>query len=123
MFDRSGIFAPHQNLSDQINGNIIRSEIEGGVYLKDLPDESTLEVATRNRRYTLVVRGDGVALISGHPEFCPEPVEVRINGSNWGGSMLKAAFLGRGMHLEYRHPKYRGPIVTSQIVDIRLKAA
>ncbi len=123
MLDKTVIFAPHQNLSDQINGNIIRSEIEGGVYLRDLPDESTLEVATRNRWYTLVVRRDGQALISGHPEFCPEPVEVRISGSNWGGSMLKAAFLGRGMHLEYRHPDYRGPIVTSPIVDIRLKAA
>jgi len=117
------MFAPHQNLSDQINGNIIRSEIEGGVYLKDLPEESTLEVVTQNRWYTLVVRRDGLALISGHPEFCPEPVEVRISGSNWGGSMLKAAYLGRGMHLEYRHPSFRGPIVTSAIVDIRLKAA
>jgi hypothetical protein len=115
MFESSGMFVPHQNLSDQINGNIIRSEIEGGVYLRDLPDSSTLEVITQNR--------DGDAWISGHPEFCPEPVLVRIAGSNWGGSMLKAAFLGRGMHLEYRHPKYRGPIVTSTIVDIRLKAA
>ncbi len=119
----SGMFVPHQNLSDQVNGNIIQSEIEGGVYLRDLPDESTIEVVTKNRGYTLVVRRDGLALISGHPEFCPEPVLVRISGSNWGGSMLKAAFLGRGMHLEYRHPKYRGPIVTSPIVDIRLKAA
>lgn len=123
MFEQTGMFVPHQNLSDQINGNIIRSEIEGGVYLRDLPDQSTLEVATQNRRYILVVHNDGNALISGHPEFCPEPVLVRISGSNWGGSMLKAAFLGRGMHLEYRHPKFRGPIVTSPIVDIRLKAA
>jgi hypothetical protein len=37
--------------------------------------------------------------------------------------MLKSAFLGPGMHLEYRHPNYWGPIVTSPIVDIRLKAA
>ena len=117
------MFSPHPNLSDQINGNVIRSEIEGGVYLRDLPEQSTLEVATRNRSYTLVVRGDGQALISGHPQFCPEPVLVQIHGSNWGGSMLKTAFLGRGMHLEYRHPDYRGPIVTSPIVDIRLKAA
>jgi len=123
VIDKSGMFAPHQNLSDQINGNIIRSEIEGGVYLRDLPEESTLEVATQNRQYTLVLRSYGHALIWGHPEFCPEPVEVRIHGSNWCGSMLKAAYLGRGMHLEYRHPKYRGPIVTSPIVDIRLKAA
>jgi hypothetical protein len=123
MFDDSGMFVPHQNLSDQINANIIRSEIEGGVYLRDLPNDSTLEVETRNRWYTLVVRGDGLALISGHPEHCPQPTLVRITGSNWGGSMLKAAFLGRGMHLEYRHPDYNGPIVTSRIVDIRLKAA
>jgi hypothetical protein len=123
MFEQSGMFVPHQNLSDQINGNIIRSEIEGGVYLRVLPDSSTLEVITQNRGYTLVLVRDGDAWISGHPEFCPEPVLVRIAGSNWGGSMLKAAFLGRGMHLEYRHPKYRGPIVTSTIVDIRLKAA
>jgi hypothetical protein len=117
------LFIPHRNLSDQINANIIRSEIEGGVYLNDLPEESTIEVETQNRWYTLVVRRDGRALIWGHPEFCPEPVEVSISGSNWGGSMLKTSYLGRGMHLEYRHPAYRGPIVTSAIVDIRLKAA
>ena len=117
------MFVPHPNLSDQINANIIRSEVEGGVYLRDLPDESTLEVVTQNRPYTLVVRNDGHALISGHPEFCPEPVLVHISGSNWGGSMLKLAFVGRGMHLEYRHPDYVGPIITSPIVDIRLKAA
>jgi hypothetical protein len=117
------MFTPHQNLSDRVNGNIVRSEIEGGVYLKDLPDESTLEVVTQNRGYTLILRSDGQALISGHPQFCPEPTLVRINGSNWGGSMLKSAYLGRGMHLEYRHPNYRGPIVTSAIIDIKLASS
>jgi hypothetical protein len=34
--------------------------------------------------------------------------------------MLKIAYLGRGMHLEFRHPHYEGPIVTSAIVDIRV---
>jgi hypothetical protein len=115
------MFSPHQNLSDHVNRNIVRSEIEGGVYLKDLPDESTLEVVTQNRGYTLTLRPDGLAMISGHPEFCPEPVLVRISGCNWGGSMLKSAYLGRGMHLEYRHPNYRGPIVTSPIVDIKVR--
>ena len=47
------MFAPHHNLSDQINGNIIRSEIEGGVDLRHLPPESTLEVETRNRAYII----------------------------------------------------------------------
>lgn len=122
------VFAPHANLCDRINRSIVQSEIEGGVSLRDLPRLATLEVATRNRSYTIVVERDGnapadayvAARISGHPEFCPEPVLVAIIGSNWGGSMLKTAWLGRGMHMEFRHPSYRGPIVTSAIVDIRL---
>lgn len=115
------MFAPHQNLSDPINRNIIRSEIEGGVDLRDLPVQSTLEVETRNRAYTLVMQPDCCALISGHPEYCPEPVLVRINGCNWGGSMIKTAYLGRGMRLEFRHPGFDGLIVTSTIRDIRLR--
>ncbi|HWB96776.1 MAG TPA: hypothetical protein VG672_08745 [Bryobacteraceae bacterium] len=102
-----------------MNRNIIQSEIEGGVYLDLLPEESTLEIETQNRLYTLVHRGGGEALLSGHPEYCPEPVLVRIEGCNWGGSMLKVAYLGRGMCLEFRHPRYSQPIVTSPILDIR----
>ena len=119
MVTSTQLFAPHPNLSDQINHNIVQSEIEGGVYLRDLAHESTLEVQTQNRSYTIVNRGHGHALISGHPEFCPEPVLVRIEGSNWGGSMLKTNFIGRGMHLEFRHPEYENPIITSRIVEIR----
>jgi hypothetical protein len=113
---------PHPNLSDQVNHNIVQSEIEGGVYLCDLPRESTLEVETQNRSYTIVLFGSGAALISGHPRYCPEPVLVKIEGSNWGGSMLKRAFLGRGMHLEFRHPEYEQPIITSRILEIRQRA-
>ncbi|MEP6962273.1 MAG: hypothetical protein ABI995_09345 [Acidobacteriota bacterium] len=114
------MFQPHQNLSDAINRNIIQSEIEGGVDLRALPRMSTLEVATRNHRYVLVMEHDSDAWIAGHPEFCPEPVLVHISGSNWGGSMIKMNYLGRGMHMEFRHPGYPGSIVTSPIVDIRV---
>ena len=112
------LFTPHPNLSDQINSNIVRSEIDGGVYLDHLPDGAALEIETLNRFYTIVNRGQGQALISGHPKFCPSPVMVKIHGSNWGGSMLKVRFIGRGMHLEFRHPEYR-TIITSRIVEIR----
>jgi len=111
--------AAHPNLGDLVNRNLLRSEIEGGVSLRDLPPETTLEVHTQNRVYRLVCRPDGDALISGHPKYCPAPVRVKICGSNWGGSMLKLGYIGRGMHLEFRHPDYDRPIVTSRIVDIR----
>ena len=113
------VFTPNEHLSDEINRGIIQSEIEGGVFLQNLPAGAVLEIETQNRVYTLVSCGDGDALLSGHPAFCPEPAPVRIHGSTWGGAMLKYRFIGRGMHLEFRHPAYPGRILTSRIVDIR----
>ena len=112
-------FRPHPNFDDAINRAICQSEIEGGVFLHNLPQGAVIEIETQNRIYTLVSRGDGDALLSGHPTFCPEPAPVQIHGSTWGGSMLKYRFIGRGMHLEFGHPAYEGPILTSRIVDIR----
>jgi hypothetical protein len=113
------MFNPHPNLSDNVNGRIIQSEIEGGVFLHDLPPSTVLEIQTMHHCYRAVLLGGSEALISGHPEFCPEPVQVAIAGSTWGGSMLKLQFVGRGMNLEFHHPLYPTPIVTSAIQDIR----
>jgi hypothetical protein len=112
-------FAPHFNLSDEVNRHIIQSEIEGGVFLKDLPPETILQIQTQHHLYTAVLIDDASAMISGHPEYCPQPVLVAIAGSTWGGSMLKRHFVGRGMRLEFSHPEYKTPIVTSSIQDIR----
>ena len=116
--DQTSFFVPHPNLSDEVNRQIVQSEIEGGVYLHELPPETVLQIQTQHHCYTAVLREDGSALISGHPEFCPEPTAVAISGSTWGGTMLKRSFVGRGMRLEFSHPRYRTPIVTSSIQDV-----
>jgi hypothetical protein len=116
------LFSPHQNFSDTVNRNLAQSEVEGGVHLKNVPPETVLEVQTMNHLYTIIHQGLGQALISGHPKFCPDPVMVQIQGSTWGGSMLKQSFIGRGMHLEFRHPAYLS-ITTSRIVEVRAKVA
>ena len=64
------LFTPHPNLGDAVNHNFIASEVEGGVFLDQLPPGTVLCVETRNRSYILVNRGNGEALISGHPTFC-----------------------------------------------------
>lgn len=112
-------FVPHPHLSDQVNHNIAQSQSEGGVFLEDLAPETVLEIDTKHHRYKAVVLGNGLALISGHPRYCPQPTLVGIAGSTWGGSMLKLRFVGRGMHLEFHHPEYHTPIVTSRIQEIR----
>src|SRR5689334_13801881 len=112
---------PHPCFSNGVNRNVAQSEIEGGVYLDELPDGAVLEVETQHHWYTIVNRASGQAVISGHPKFCPEPVPMRIEGSTWRGSMLKLRFIGRGMHLEFCHPTYH-TITTSRIVGIRTTA-
>lgn len=115
------LFEPSPHLSDTVNHNIVQSEIEGGVHLRDVQPGTVLEVETENRAYTIQYQGLGQALISGHPVFCPEPVLVTIHGSTWGGSMIKTGFIGRGMRLEFGHPTYL-PITTSVIRDVRAAA-
>ena len=112
------LFRPHPNLADEVNDAIVRSEIEGGVQLDSLPPGISLEVETENRFYLIVHQGHGKAMISGHPEYCPEPVLVGIHGSTWGGSMLKVGYLGRGMRMEFGHKPF-GVITTSRIREIR----
>jgi hypothetical protein len=40
-----------------------------------------LEIQTQHRYYTAVTMAENSVLISGHPEYCPEPVSVAIAGS------------------------------------------
>jgi hypothetical protein len=105
-------------LSDEINRDIVQSEIEGGVHLRDLLPGTVVEVQTRNLLYKIVSEQDGEAWISGHPLYCPEPVLVAIHGSTWGGSMIRERFIGRGMHLEFGHPDFY-QVTTSRILDVQ----
>jgi hypothetical protein len=120
--DNPQLFTPSPHLGDSVNRRIVQSEIEGGVHLGDVSPGTVLEVETQNRAYKILYRGMGRAMISGHPVFCPEPVEVTIHGSTWGGSMLKTRYIGRGMRLEFAHPDFQ-PITTSVILNVRAQAA
>lgn len=86
--------------------------------MKDLPSGAAIEVQTQTRCYKLVKQIGEQMLISGHPRFCPKPVLVTVDGSNWGGSLLKKGFIGRGMRLEFRHPVFNR-VSTSPIAEIK----
>jgi hypothetical protein len=117
-----GLFRPHPNLGDEVNENICQSDVEGGVFLHDLEIGAVLEIKTRNHTYRLEKLGEGKVRISGHPEFCPEPVVVRLHGCTWGKSMLRVDFVGRGMNMEFRHPTH-GVVCTSRILEVREEPA
>lgn len=116
----------HPGLSDKINNNIAESELQGGVWLKDVPKGKFLEVQTENTLYTVAHLENGQWTIQGHGRYCPTPTLCTINGSTWGGSMLKVGFIGRGMRLEFHlidGPYFRdvnehNRITTSRIEEI-----
>ena len=116
------LFSGNRSFAPEVTRGIVRSEIDGGIYLSEVQEGESLVVETENRSYRIELRAGRAAYISGHPTFCPGPTRVSIHGSTWGGSMLKAAFIGRGMRLEFHHPEYK-QITTSTIVDIRQASA
>ena len=94
-------------------------EGEDGVYMKDLADGEVVEIDTQHSHYKLVKRADSHVCISGHPMFCPEPVEVEIEGSVGAGSALmpNPGYIGRGMYLMFKHPRFN-LVTTSRIREI-----
>jgi hypothetical protein len=119
----------HSNLSDEVNRNIAQSEIEGGVWLNKLAVGAVLSIHTENTAYTLEKRGDTDYYLSGNLKYCPVATKVHINGSTFGGSMIKLGFIGRGMYMEFyivmpEADRKRGQvdghgrIITSQIQSI-----
>jgi len=110
-------FKPHPNLRSEINNAIMESELAGGAYLSRLAVGRKLLVQTRNTLYSIERRADGL-YISGNAKFCPKPVKCKIPGSNFGGSMLKMDFVGRGLYMEFTTEDHPTVICTSQIQEI-----
>lgn len=90
-----------------------------GVNVRELTNGAVVEIDTAHCHYRLVKRDATHVSISGHPMYCPEPVEVEIEGSYGGNtpSMPNPGFIGRGMRLVFKHPHY-DLVTTSRIREI-----
>lgn len=112
-------FKNSEFLTPEVNSRIAQSEIDGGVWLKDLPVGSKVQFQTENTMYLLEHREDGF-YISGNQRFCPVPTRCHIHGSTWGGSMLKMKFIGRNMNCEFSLDGVSTPLLTTtRISEIR----
>ena len=99
------------------NNTHLKSEEDGGVWLSNIDTGTILYVKTKNTLYTIEKRTDGF-YISGHPKYCPKPVSAILYGSTFGGSMIKAGFIGVDMYLEFTTEGHPGMITTSRIQSI-----
>jgi hypothetical protein len=79
----------------------IGDELEG-VMLKTLKPCDTIHVRTCNSDYDifLLEPESGRALVYGG-EYFAQPVETTVNGSTFGGCMLKLGWLGVGLRMEF----------------------
>ena len=109
----------HPNVSKDINLPVANPGSDEGFYLNDLVRGDVVELATTHHNYRLVKRADAHVRISGHPTFCPDPIEVEIEGSLGNGCPAnpKPGFIGRGMHLIFKHPVF-DLVTTSEIREI-----
>ena len=96
-----------------------KTECVDSIDLRELAVGTRLEIQTRHRHYT-IEKCDGTrALISGHPTFCPQPVEVEIEGSIGKlGLNPKPGRIERGTYLIFKHPELDRVITTSEIREI-----
>ena len=79
-------------------------------------------VTTRNSRYRIIPLrwGNPHVLVQGG-RFFPEPTEVRLVGSSFGGSLLKMHWIRVGMHLEIDPGTGGGSIITTRVAVVRIE--
>jgi len=103
-----------------LDGFVLETSRSEGVSLHALSPLTTILVRTRNSVYRIILLqgSDSRVLIQGGP-FFPDPIEAHLAGSTFGGSLLKTAWIGVGLHMEI----HSGPqcIVTSPICRIRIQ--
>ena len=89
-----------------------------GLDLRDVEPLTTMTIQTRNSHYRVIVtRGTSVVVQGG--QFFPDAVAARIDGSGFGGSLLKVGWIGVGMRMEIVAGDQR--VITSPVHDISIE--
>jgi hypothetical protein len=112
------LVTPDRNRSSEISGPVTPPDgaqaqgLDGAgrerIDLSTLAPGTCLELKTRHNSYTLQYLGEGRVEICGHPQYCPVPTVVRLQGSS----------LGVGLRFEFHHPAH-SLVTTSRIIALR----
>jgi hypothetical protein len=91
-----------------------------GIHLRNVEPLTTIVVRTQNSRYRILITDGTTAIIRGG-RFFPEPTPARIDGSSFGGTLLKVGWIGIGLRMEIVMNGRR--IITSPVCDVTLEQA
>ncbi|MDP9115077.1 MAG: hypothetical protein M3O20_15525 [Acidobacteriota bacterium] len=87
---------------------------------EDLLPGSMIDVETRSRHYRIKCLGGTSIRVSGHPDYCPEPVSANLHGSVDQEGVLEAGFIGRGLRMIFLLDDSH-PITTSRVLHVRVE--
>lgn len=85
-----------------------------------MPPGSLLEIETKNRHYRVECLGGNAVRISGHPDLCPTPVPVELQGSADKTGIIEAGIIAPDRYLRFLMDDHR-PVTTSRIVKVRVQ--
>lgn len=97
-------------------------ELPEGVQLIELDQGSVIDIETKSRHYSIEYLGGDQVRISGHPEWCPTPVVVRLEGSLRNSGDFEPGFVGLGMHIVFQRLNNPIPVTTTEVRDLHLAA-
>ena len=80
---------------------------------------SRIELETKSRHYQIECLGGNAIRISGHPEYCPNPVPARLHGSLDQEGGLEFGRIGRGMRFIFLLNDER-PVTTSRVIRVHV---
>jgi hypothetical protein len=86
---------------------------------KSLACGSLIDVETKSRHYQIECLGGNAIRISGHPEYCPDPVPAQLHGSVDKEGILELGLIGRGMRLMFLLDEHH-PVTTSRVLSVHV---
>ncbi len=86
---------------------------------KNLAQGSLIDVETKSRHYRIECLGGSAIRISGHPEYCPDPVPAQLHGSVSKEGTLEPGLIGKGMRLIFLLNQ-RQPVTTSRVLHVHV---
>jgi hypothetical protein len=89
------------------------------VDFKNLPPGAVVDVETKNRHYQIECLGGNAILISGHPQYCPTPMNAELQGSSDQVGIVSPGLIERGRYLRFLVAN-TFPITTSRVQHIRV---
>ena len=79
-----------------------------------------IDVETKSRHYRIECLGGNSIRVSGHPQYCPEPVAASLQGSLDQEGVLELGFIGCGMRMIFVLDNAH-PVTTSRVLHVRVE--